>query len=315
MQANDADVGPAYNPQRDTARSRFRSPDDLRTWGWSPFPPNQVDEKFHDFYSTWGIGDALVHLGVSQYSDIYEGGENRLIFIDHQSFNPAAPSVDEQWYAVGNKDYRATGASYSFGINPKDGVILGLNRLSPNHAAEYCKPPVPSDQMPALNQFSDVAWIGWDSMTRGEGDDIKGLRFFISVGISNVETKSVIRRALDAKSWELGPWPGHTFEQQWVETRAIIGMSNPRVFLYLWADQRLPGTPNVQGFAYMLVQHKDILGNMFIDKVQVFQADTASRNPCIVMYLSKPKGEDKEQQRGSDEAVAIARAHALRAKL
>lgn len=224
MQANDADVGAAYHPQRVTAISSFRSPDDLHTWGWSPFPPDRIDEKFHDFYATWGIGDALVDLGVSEHSDIYEGGENRLIFIDHQSYDAAAGNIDEQWYDVDGKDYRATGASYSFAINPVDGVILGLNRLSPIYAAEDRKPPVPKDQIPVLNQFSDIAWIGWETMTRGGDHDITKLRFFVSVGINNAETKSVIRRALDAKGWELAPWPGHTFERQWFETRAIVGM-------------------------------------------------------------------------------------------
>ncbi|KAF9697859.1 hypothetical protein EKO04_004021 [Ascochyta lentis] len=301
MRTNDAEVGPVYSPQRDTAKSSFRSLDDLQTWGWNPFPADKVDEPFHDFYSTWGIGEALVDLGVSEYSDIYEGGENRLVFIDHKSFDAAAGSVDNQWYDVGGKHYRATGASYSFAINPKDGVIIGLNRLSPNYAAKDRTPPVPSDQMPALHQFSDVAWIGWDAMTGGDSDDIKNLRLFLSVGIVNVETRSVIRRALDAKGWELSPWPGHTFEQQWFETRAIIG------------------TPNVQGFAYLLISHKDVLGNMFIDKVQVFQADTASRNPCIVMHLSKPTAQDSRQPQDGDrkivEVVKVVEVHSLRAKL
>lgn len=225
MQADDADVGPAYTPQQVTARSSFRSRGDLGTWGWSPFPLDRVDEKFHDFYSTWGVGAALTGLGLSEYSDIYDGGENRLIFIDHRSFDSAAGDVDVQRYEANDKHYRATGASYSFAINPVDGVIMGLNRLSPKYAAEERRPPVPRDQLPALNQFSDIAWIGWDSIAQGGGHDITNLRYFMSVGISNAETKSVIRRALDAKGWELSPWPGHTFEQQWFEMRAIIGMS------------------------------------------------------------------------------------------
>ena len=86
---------------------------------------------------------------------------------------------------------------------------MGLSRLSPNHAAKDRYPPVSKDQMPAHNQFSDVAWIGWNSMAREEGHDITNLRFFVSVDISNTEAKSIIRRALDAKGWELSPWPGH----------------------------------------------------------------------------------------------------------
>lgn len=221
MEANDANAGSVYSPQRDTARSPFRSQDDLERWGWNPFPPDRIDDSFHDFYRTWGIGEALAGLGVSEHSDIYEGGEHRVISIDHREYSPLADSVDEQWYEVNKKKYRATGASYAFSIDVKDGVIMGLNRVSPRYAARDRKPPVPTDQFPALKQFSDIAWIGWDSMT--EGDEIKGLRYFLSVGIVNTETKSVIRRALDAKGWELSPWPGHTFERNWPETKALIG--------------------------------------------------------------------------------------------
>lgn len=103
---------------------------------------------------------------------------------------------------------------------------MGLSRLSPNYAATEREPPVPKDLLPALNQFSDVAWIGWDALTREEGNDIKGLRYFLSVGIVNLYTKSVIRRAMDTKGWELSPWPGHTFERRWFETRAILGVKH-----------------------------------------------------------------------------------------
>lgn len=105
MQANDADVGPVYSPPRDNASSPFRSQDDLRRWGWNPFPTDRIDESFHDFYRTWGIGEALAGLGVSEHSDTYEGGEHRVISIDHRDYSPLANSVDEQWYNVNNKDY------------------------------------------------------------------------------------------------------------------------------------------------------------------------------------------------------------------
>ena len=57
---------------------------------------------------------------------------------------------------------------------------------------------------------------------------------------------------------------------------------------------------------------------MFIDKVQVFQADTASRNPCIVMHLSKPKALDGKRSHARAlevEVVKIVEAHSMRAKL
>lgn len=59
---------------------------------------------------------------------------------------------------------------------------------------------------------------------------------------------------------------------------------------------------------------------MFIDKVQVFQSDTASRNPSIVMHLSKPLAPNQTEQRDDGrsvkvELVKVVELHSLRAKL
>ncbi|KAF2133738.1 hypothetical protein P153DRAFT_372328 [Dothidotthia symphoricarpi CBS 119687] len=297
MQANDADVGPTYAPERSTAGSPWRNFNDLLLWFWRPFPNSRVDERFHDFYGRyWGVGDALEGLGVSPYSELYEGGKNILYFFDHQSYDPEdPPDVNDQRYQLeeGGKIYRATGASYCFSVNPWEGVIIGFNRKSPRYAAKERGPPVPEDELPAVSQFSDIAWLHWDGVTRARHTEVTSLRYFLSVGIDNTETKSVIRRAMDSKGWQLSEWPGHTFERRWEETRAIIG------------------TPNVQGFAYLLIQHKDVLGNMFIDKVQVFHGDTTHQNPCIVMHLSKPRV-DNVGVEGRKDSV---RTHVIRAQL
>lgn len=82
----------------------------------------------------------------------------------------------------------------------------------------------------------------------------------------------------------------------------------------------MTGTPNLLGFAYFLIEHKDVLGDMFIDKVQVFQSDTAARNPSIVLHLSRPQTPEQFQQRDNDRAVVVevvktVELHPLRAKL
>lgn len=71
---------------------------------------------------------------------------------------------------------------------------------------------------------------------------------------------------------------------------------------------------------YKSVQHKDVLGNMFIDKVQVFKAATGPRNPCIVMHLSKPQVSDEKKQRRKAkemqvQVVKMIETQPLRAKL
>ncbi|KAF1848988.1 uncharacterized protein K460DRAFT_375732 [Cucurbitaria berberidis CBS 394.84] len=295
MRADDQNVGPSYNPTRNTARSPYHSINDLQQWLWNPFPKTRINPAMHDFYNTWGIGYALVGLGINAVSFEYDGGKNELFFIDHQSFDSAIPDVNKQWYEVEGKKYRATGASYTFTLSWEEGVIMSLNRISPKYAAKDRTPPVSDDEIPKLNQFSDVAWIGWDTVCRREGTDVKKLRYFLSVGINNEDTKAVILRALSAKGWQLSGWPGHTFEKHWMETRAILG------------------TPNLQGFAYFLIQHKYRLGNMFIDKLQIFHGDTLHKNPCIVMHLSQPTAGAEVERRY--EGKNVLRVHKVRSKL
>jgi len=122
MRVTDRDVGPLYKPARDIAASPYQSHDDLSKWYWFPYPQDRINEKYDDFYGTWGIGYALDELGLSAYRSTYEGGENNVYVIDHE--NPSGDDVDQQWYLIDGKYYRATGASYGFSINSAQGVII-----------------------------------------------------------------------------------------------------------------------------------------------------------------------------------------------
>jgi hypothetical protein len=150
-----------------------------------------------------------------------KGGKNDLANFDHQSVYDGAPDVNQQWYPVQGQWYRATGASYSFTVNPVDGIIIALNRESPQHAAKERNLPVPADGLPRLNQFSDVAWIEWQSIA-GFGL-IRNMENFLSVSIVNIDTTRVLTRALQAKWVELDYVPGHTFERTDPEMKAILG--------------------------------------------------------------------------------------------
>lgn len=99
---------------------------------------------------------------------------------------------------------------------------------------------------------------------------MNNLRYFFSVGIVNPATKEVILRALQQKGLSLDEFPGCIFEPDDAEFSAILG------------------TPNVQGFAYLLIEHKEQLGNMFISKLQVFYAETTHHSPCVLVHVSRP---------------------------
>lgn len=136
--------------------------------------------------------------------------------------------VDQQWYDVKDEWYRATGASYSFTVNPDEGMIIALSRESPRWAAKERNPPVPDNFLPKLNQFSDVAWTTWKAMHKRPWSSetrLNHLKYFMSVGIINKETQQILKRAHDANNWQIEEWPGHTFERIWPETKAILGES------------------------------------------------------------------------------------------
>ncbi|OAG25043.1 hypothetical protein CC77DRAFT_926292, partial [Alternaria alternata] len=270
MRYEDSQVGTYYVPPHPTAASPYQSLSDLARWFWFRWPQASIREEYFDFNRAWGIGHALEELGVNPYADEYEGGENRVHSVDHK-LPPDNPYHDipvaDQKYKVNGKTYRATAASFSFSLNPKDGVIIGLNRESPKATGKQQEPPVPDDQMPELTQFSDVAWLSWDDMVKEKNGDLKNIRYLISVLVVNRETVSVVLRASENRGWGVEDWPGHIFEDGSPEMHAIMGK---------------------QGFAYMLIQHKAQLGNLYVSKIQVFRCETLHRNPCIVAHVSQP---------------------------
>ncbi|KAG9185410.1 hypothetical protein G6011_07954 [Alternaria panax] len=194
MHHNDGEAGHYYVPPRITAASPFQSLGDLAKWFWFRWPEASIQEIYFNFNLAWGVGNALEALGVNPHADYYEGGENRVYSIDHR-LPPDNPYFDvpiaEQEYKVNNKKYRATAASFSFSLNTKDGVIIGLNRESPKATGRQQNPPVSDDQMPELTQFSDVAWLSWVDMVKKKDGDLKNIQYLISALVVNRETVSV----------------------------------------------------------------------------------------------------------------------------
>lgn len=244
MQAQDHDAGALYVPIRTTAASPITQESQLNDWFWLLY--TQIDDTFHDLYATWGIGWALADLGISTYTTEYEGGLNHLVSFAHQSYEPGVPSVDQQWYEDPYGGWRrATGASFSFTVNTEEGIIIGLNRESPRWAAKDRVPPVEAAQLPELNQFSDVAWLMWRKMNgrKWRADDrTTDLRYFLSVSVTNTETRQILKRAHEANGWELEEWPGHTFEKGWEETKAIIGEWSR---MWCWKNANVKQAPRI----------------------------------------------------------------------
>lgn len=101
---------------------------------------------------------------------------------------------------------------------------MGLDRTSPQHAAQERDPPVPADNLPALQAFSDIAYLTWLESSTPQDTPPRNLRYFMSLTITNKKTQAVIHRALNNAYTALGPWPGFTFGRETPEFRALLGM-------------------------------------------------------------------------------------------
>jgi len=224
MSHDDSEVGPQYDPGRTTAASPFQAIGDLHRWNWMFHDLDHVDDYYFDFYRTWGIGDALASLGINPDASRYQGGQNHIV--NYQHFTPIyITALQDQRYDVNGKQYRSTGAEFTFSLNIKDGVIMGMDRTSPREAGKTkVSPPITGDGLPKLNQFSDVAWLDWQFMIEGYKGDVKNINYFISVLIVNPETRAVAMRALRTRGKiELEDFPGQTFERGTDEMNALMG--------------------------------------------------------------------------------------------
>ncbi|KAH6870362.1 hypothetical protein BKA58DRAFT_401903 [Alternaria rosae] len=253
MHHADGDAAIHFVPPRVKAQSPFQTAQDLENWNWYQFPPERIHEDYHDLDNEyWGLQKVFDDLVISRYTNFNEEkGPNAVVSIVHE--DPTDDEdVDDQMYVVDGeegKEYRCT----------------GMNRKGPMQAGQERVPRLTRDDMPKLHQFSDVGWITWKTFAGHNGDNIRGLRYFISVAITNPQTRSVCRKVFLDKNLVLTGWPGEAFLSGTDEFHAILG------------------TPNMRGYGYMLIQHKADLGNMYVNAVRVFKCE-GKGSLCILAY-------------------------------
>ncbi|KAF2624314.1 hypothetical protein BU25DRAFT_157490 [Macroventuria anomochaeta] len=234
----------------------------------------------------YGLGAALNDLGLPTKSSDDPNNGIQVIYVSHGDFSllptdPGYVSVNGQTYNVGATTYHITGGYYKFGIETSTGAIFGLDLLAPVKAATERKPPVPKEGLPALQRFSDVAWLFWAKQTARKNN----VRYMFTIAIVNEETQKAIRRALKSTNATYGPWPGATFSTDSDEGKVLLG------------------SPNGRAYGYFLSQHKrELGGNMYISKIQVFHGETKPLIPNMVLHVEQPKPTAKK--RGSRKRKA-----------
>jgi hypothetical protein len=105
-----------------------------------------------------------------------------------------------------------------------DIAIYGLYLDNPQSAASmnwYGNKKVPDlALLPHLRALSDVLWSYWVR----ENPDIKNIRYFFMLGISNDQTNQLIASSLQHAKKQLSPWPGISFSADTDEGHALLGM-------------------------------------------------------------------------------------------
>lgn len=174
----------------------------------------------------FGLGQALYALGLPYVQSDDPNTGIHVIYVAHADYSlserhhddPKYLSIDDQTYNAG-RTYRATGGYYKFGVETATGAIFGLDRLAPEKAAAERKPPVPKDEMPSLQRFSDIAWLFWAKHAANKNK----LKYLLNIAVTNSETQQAIRRALHNVNHEFGPWPGTTFDIDSNEGKVLLG--------------------------------------------------------------------------------------------
>ncbi|CAO2652640.1 Nn.00g009230.m01.CDS01 [Neocucurbitaria sp. VM-36] len=241
------------------------------TWYWRQVDPATYSCKMNDH---WNIPFAMRSLGLNG-SPSSEGGDNACFRVEHWDPNKKengqqVPAIN-QWYKVDGREYRSTKAHYEFAINIKGGAIFAFFLESPKSSASALwyggRKDASPDDLPHLRALSDVLWGFWNR----ENSNVKNIRYFLVLGISNDLTNQLIASCLQKVGKDLSEWPGTTFATVTEEGHALLG------------------SPNGATFAYFLMQHKDQLGYKLITKITVIKPeiddDLAFVDPVLVFHV------------------------------
>ncbi|KAI4645724.1 hypothetical protein J4E93_005302 [Alternaria ventricosa] len=275
-------------------------------WAWDMWE----DEDSWCAFGHRGMTTAFKGLSISDKS-LDDGGDNQCFSAFHYNspavlFDPKDPfylddpdgrmlPIDKQYYLdPSGKRQRCTASTYTFGVNPKAGVLFFLSRSSPFETAKMLWKYTPkTSELPELRASSDFAWGLWNKL-RGK-DNLGDIRKIFSLYINNKETQSIIDKAIAKQAIkELKKWPGTEIDPKSEEGLAIIGSANGRAA------------------GYFLAQHKKQLGkDKYISKINVFLTDKEDPMRNILFYvddvLSPPPemAEPEDKDKGKDKGTGL----------
>ncbi|KAI7314535.1 hypothetical protein KC326_g5001 [Hortaea werneckii] len=217
-------------------QSQWANIDDLATNGWTQ-EENRVIELKEPFKSIWS------ELGIPLT------GVKRIEWKHTESSAPIGPE---------GIIYRPTGGRYQ-NIYCKGAIIADFN-FGPDNRGGRKSPPMVASEIVPLKQWSDVTFIQYqdyckrrDTTTSTFEACLRGLRGVMRANVVSAKTKELANEALQKSGKVLTSWDQRT---TWTIKEE--------------AAQALLATPNGQGVAWFLAQHKAQLGRKVVTEVSVF---------------------------------------------
>jgi hypothetical protein len=223
MHSTKEQAGKLFKPVRDTSESPFTATSDLKKWGWMDAA---IKPGYSDFKKIWGVDSVLRAIRVSDKAT-KDGGTIQMFRTTHGDGDAngggygETPYNKQPKYAANGKEYPVTGSEYNFAFDPS-GMLLALDRKSPQFAGNERNPKVQEADLPELAAFSDIAWLKWKEAT---GNFPTTMHYFLTLAITNPETRSLLNIVLTrAEECEVPAWPGLEVDASSEEGYALLGM-------------------------------------------------------------------------------------------
>ncbi|KAF2092902.1 hypothetical protein NA57DRAFT_81833 [Rhizodiscina lignyota] len=259
------------------SQSSITELDQIDMYGWTMHeddgakPSKANDQDEFDFKTNPAIKSALEEMSLN-IEPSWEGGDNFVM-----------TAVQDQEFDKDGTKHKATEGSYTFIMNPVQGMLIAWNAISPQakvKEAEDTHQENGPTTVPEVSQFSDIAYVNWDDVTQDKAGGIRGI---IHPHIWNIDTMTVLYRIFTNNPDAEAPkellsipgskaWPGTTYKPDTDEFNALLG------------------TPLGSGVAWFLIQHKEALNTKTIQHIIVFHDDTDEKQPCILWAFNDKGG-------------------------
>ncbi|KAK3677536.1 hypothetical protein LTR78_002386 [Recurvomyces mirabilis] len=305
--------------RRESSQSPYTSKKDLldNGWsseyvapGWKPFtwagdaPIDEALEQMHISTHVTTVGRhppaaVFAHGGDVNMPDM--GSQHQTspsVDISEGSHNPNdGPNFAVNWvhshetkHGESQQIYHATGGVYGAVYNVKDGLIMAAYSTSPEDRIIDSESAVhhlhPDAVAPPLHFWSDVAYIEYLDRAKSEEVDVSRLTSVFQVKVNNVYTRPLVLFLLQKHLGKaVTDFPN-------LQNRVIWSMDSE-------AGRALLGSPNGAGVAWLLIQHKETLGQKRIKNVIVYvdkwQREEAPRShnhlPNLIFELEDVQAE------------------------